>query len=468
MRGLQNNFLIIICGGMLLSWVYTWAAFIMPALGSQPFSLPDGALILALATVITMLHRGRGWRTASIIGIQVAGFTFAVLRMVYVHFEWSHSFWSRDWIIKFLSQQHSPMEWVLIVLILFWAAALWISGIKLVHRDPDRFTISSRFDIGAAAFLFLLLFRLTMMVKGATISHGGNSELAFLAFFVFGLLGLGIARYGDTGEKAYISTYGGIGVVLSFVILVLLFGGGLVILFLPSLMSAAEIGNDLLKAVARPVVPVVITVLRLLLVKGCRLAPEKYDPSSPQDAGPKFSAPSGSEGGLLQDILTWSFLVLLGVLAMIILVTAAYYLIRWLASRRPVDKNKLSIWQVVLQWISLFKVLLLSFLARVMRKTQRHQGAGYQYALLLRWGSHCGLPRTPNETPLEYGSRLAQQFPGLRNEIILIVDLFNQTVYGVIDPEAEQLTTARLAWYRLRSPLLWPVRLKTWFLSPAV
>jgi hypothetical protein len=153
MRGSRNGLLIIVSGGMFLSWVYAWAAFIMPLLDVRPFSLPDGALVLALAATITMLHRGRGWRIVSIIGLQVVGFVFATLRMVYGHFEWSYSFWSGDWVLTFLAQQHSLLEWTIIVLILFWAVFLWIGGIKLVLKSPDEEAIGSRFDLGAAAFL---------------------------------------------------------------------------------------------------------------------------------------------------------------------------------------------------------------------------------------------------------------------------------------------------------------------------
>jgi len=209
-----------------------------------------------------------------------------------------------------------------------------------------------------------------------------------------------------------------------------------VILFLPSLMSTAEMGNDLLKSIARPVAPVLITILRFFLLKGCRRMALDEDKSLvPKDANPELSATAGNEGGLLQDILQWSFLGLLGAVAIIILGIAGYYLIRWLAWRRPAKKNKLSIWHVLLQWISMFIALFNSFAARITRKPFNRRGAGHLYTRLLRWGSHCGIRHVPVETPREYGSRLIQQFPTLRNEITLIVDLFNQTVYGLIEPE---------------------------------
>ena len=469
MRESRNGFLIVICDGMLLSWVYAWASFIMPMAGRRPFPLPDGALILALATMIILLHRRRGWRLISIIGLHAVGFLLAAVRMVYVHFEWSHSFWSREWVVTMLAQQPTVQEWFILLLILFWAIVLWIGGIKIALKSTDRFTICSRFDLGAAVFLLLLLIQLVMLGKGVALNHGSNSELSFLAFFALGLLGLGMVRYEDTVERGYIATYRGIGMILSFVIFVLLLGGGLVILFLPALIGAAELGHGLLKAVAEPALPIVVTVLRFVLVKGCRRAREDAPSAKPEGtAGPDLSLEGDSGGGFLEAIMVWGFAALGGVLALAVLALATWYLIRWLASRRPEGENTLSIGEIFLRWISLVKTLLLSFLTRVPRRRHGKRGAGYHYAMLLRWGSHCGLPHLPNETPLEYGSRLLQHFPMLNKDIPLIIDLFNQNVYGVIDPDLKQLVAARLAVRRLRSPLIWPARVKTWILSPGV
>jgi hypothetical protein len=468
MKGSRHGLLIIVSGGLLLSWVYAWAAFVMPFLDTRPFSLMDGVLVLVLAATITKLPRGRGWRIVSIIGLQIVGFVFATLRMIYGHFEWSYSFWSRDWVSTFLAQQHSLLEWTIIILILFWTLSLWIGGIKLVLKSPDEETIGSRFDLGVAAFLLLLLIRLMMIVKGVAVGHDEGLVLSFLAFFVFGILGLGMVRYADSAERTYIATYRGIGVILSFTVFVLLFGGGLVILFLRSLMSAAELGQDVLKAAAKSVVPLLTTVIRFILVKGCRIAPDNNSSAKPQNAGPELPVSNGSEVEFLAQILTWIVTGLGSVIALIFLVLLVWYLTRWLASRRPTDENKPSIWHVILQWLSLFKALLISSIAIINRKRRRHQGAGYFFARLLRWGAHCGLPRIPNETPLEYGSRLGKEFPNLGNEITSIIDLFNRTVYGVMDLNLQRLATARLAWYRLRSPLLWAARLKTWFISSGV
>lgn len=67
---------------------------------------------------------------------------------------------------------------------------------------------------------------------------------------------------------------------------------------------------------------------------------------------------------------------------------------------------------------------------------------------------------------MEYGLRLKYQFPSLRKEIDLIIKAFNQEVYGEIILNDQQWTEAESAWRKLRSPLHWPLRLKTWFFEP--
>jgi hypothetical protein len=468
MRGSRNGLLAVLSEGMLLSWVYAWASFVMPMAGCRPFPLVDGALILALATLVGSLHRGRGWRVISIIALHATGFLLAALRMIYVHFEWSHSFWSREWVATMLATERTVPEWFLLLLILLWAVVLWIGGIRIALKSMDRPAFCSRFDLGAALFLLLLLIQLIMLGKGEPLNPVRNGKLSFLAFFVLGLLGLGVARIEEPAEKSYVAAYRGIGVILSFVVFVLLFGGGLVILFLPALMDAAELGHRVLKAVAEPTLPVVISVLRFVLVSGCQKTREDPPSAKPKDSGLDLPAAGGGEGGILEQIMVWGFATLGILLGLAMLSLGTWYLIRWLSSRRPGGGKPLGLWDFLLRWIGLCRALLASLLAGMMPRRRGPRGAGYHYALLLRWGSHCGLAHVPNETPLEYGSRLLRHFPMLSHEIAVIVDLFNQAVYGDVDPDAEQLTTARHACRRLRSPFLWPSRIRTWFVSPGV
>lgn len=462
----RAGFLMIACGAMLLCWVHAWAAFVMPTLGYRPFSLIEGAVILALAATVTRLHRGRGWRMIWIIGVQTLGVTWAALWMVHSRFEWPASFWSMGWVAPFVAQAHGLVEWMAILLVLFWAAVLWIGGIKLALKRPDRLTMASRFDLGTAAFLALLLIRLLMIAKGVAINQGELRDMSFIAFFMFGLLAMGMAGRGDPGKKDYVTTYRGAGAILGFTFLVLLLGGGLLVLFLPSFMRAAELGHDVLKAAAKPVVPVLIGMLRFVLVRGCHMAPEKSRSSGGDQTDPLLLTEAGKGTGLLHDILKWGALGLGCVILLSIIGFISYYLIRWLLSRKEAGPERSSLWERLMRWMSTLSDVIRAFFGDMTRKRGKQGPVVSLYTRLLRWGAGCGLPHMPVETPLEYGKRLSYQFPGLTSDITLIVERFSQSVYGGVSHDKNELDRLRLAWQRLRSPRHWPARFKTWFLSP--
>jgi len=67
-----------------------------------------------------------------------------------------------------------------------------------------------------------------------------------------------------------------------------------------------------------------------------------------------------------------------------------------------------------------------------------------------------------NETPAEYGQRLARRFPVLGDEISSIIGVFNREVYGEFALDEPQLIPARSARRRLSSPIFWFLRLKAW------
>ena len=73
-----------------------------------------------------------------------------------------------------------------------------------------------------------------------------------------------MVRMESAAPKAFLPGYRGMGVIVSFFAVVLLGAGGLVLFFLPGLTAAAQIGYRALKVVGRPLVPVLIAVLRFM------------------------------------------------------------------------------------------------------------------------------------------------------------------------------------------------------------
>ena len=455
------QFLVIV--GMELSWRYAWANFLTTSILSQLFPFPEAIGTFALASVLTLFSKGKGWRIVYILSIQVFGFILATLRIVYAFNTWSYSFLNHTWLIEFFNTPRGPLEWLNLILVLFLTLMFWVGGVTLARRSTAYSTLCSRFDLGIAAFALLFLTKFLLLVKGGIKIEDPLSQLLFFPFFIFSLLAIGLARNQTSAQKDFLPGYQGIGVILSFTVVVVLFGTALVLFFLPYLTLAAETGYSILKTAARPLGPVLVSILRFIFIRGA-IRPEKPSPPTKGSVGDLVSP--GESGGwmeLLEKIAVWIFGSLLGLILIIVSCVALFYLFRWLLSRTSVHQKKQGLWDSILSWIDGLRVFLVSCWKGIGKRVKGYKGAVQLYAALLHWGRHSGLPHFLNETPLEYGLRLKNRFPLLKREIALIIEAFNQQAFGEITLDEQQSAEAKSAWCRLRSPLHWFSRLKNWF-----
>ena len=466
MKKEQRGLLFLVIGGMELSWRYAWANFLTLSILSQPFRFPEAIVTFSMAFVLTLFSKGKGWRMVTILSIQVFGFVFAAMRIVYVFNPWSSSFLSQDWLIECFTTPRSPLEWFNLILILLLALMFWAGGVTFARRSIAYSTICSRFDLGVAAFFFLFLTQFILLVKGGFKIEDPISSLLIFPFFVFSLLAIGLVRDQTTPSKDFLPGFQGIGVILSFTVVVFLFGTGLVLFFLPTLTLAAETGYGILKTTAKPLGPVLVSILRFIFMHGA-IRPENPSPSAKEPIG-DLTSPVQSSGWteLLEKILAWVFGGLLGLIVLIVAAVALFFLFRWLLSRTSITQEKQGLWDSILSWIDELRIFVVSCWKWIIRKAKVYRGAAQLYMALLKWGCHSGLPHLLSETPIEYGLRLKNRFPSLKGEIGLIIEAFNQEVYGEIILSEQQWVEAMSAWRRLRSPLHWPSRLKNWFPQP--
>jgi hypothetical protein len=453
-------------GGMELSWRYGWAAFITAAIFQRPFPLPEAAVTFGLAAGLILISLERGWRVIWILGLQVLGLTLAALRMIYAFNFRSYPFFGREWIMDFFTGPRTHMEGFLLVLILFWTLFFWIGGVTFARRSTAYLTISSRFDLGAGAFFLLLLAGLVLRVRGGLEVQGVKTEFLVLTFFIFGLLAMGLGRSRGDARRSYLSGYRNLGVLLGFSTVIVLLGTGLFLLFLPYLTLAAETGYRVIKSVAEPLTPVLIAVLRFLLVSG-RVRPA--GPAGGTGGKDEFLIPPVERSWwaeLLEKFMGWG---LVGLTVLVVALSAGlglWALTRWLLSRTPGGERKTDSRNLFAFWVAGLRAFLLFCREKAIWGLKGARRAVQIYSLLLRWGRHSGIPPFPTETPTEYGVRLKHRFPVVRKEIEVIIEAFNEEVYGERVLSAKRLKPAQLAWGRLRSPLHWPARLRSWFFSP--
>jgi hypothetical protein len=138
-------------------------------------------------------------------------------------------------------------------------------------------------------------------------------------------------------------------------------------------------------------------------------------------------------------------------------------LIRWLLKRNTTDETKPPSSAWLLKLLSLFKTIPQGVWNRVLYLLRGVDSAASVSAGVLRWGRRSGLPPVPSETPGEYGIRLKQQFPKLKEEIEMIIEAFNREVYGKIMIEQQSLSGISSALSRRRNPRHWTSRLRGWF-----
>jgi hypothetical protein len=467
MKREKGAFLFLVIGGMELSWLYAWATFLTTSILNRSFPFSEAIGTFVLAAALTLLSNGKGWRIVYIMITQVFGFALAALRIVYVFNSWSYSFLSQTWLIEFFNTPRGPLEWFDLILVLFLALMLWVAGVTLARRSTAYSTLCSRFDLGIAAFALLFLTKFLLLVKGGIQIQDPISQLFLFPFFVFGLLAIGLVRNRSSTQRDFLPGYQGIGMILSFTVVVVLFGTGLVLFFLPYLTLAAETGYGILKTAAKPLGPILVNVLRFIFLHGS-LQPEKPFPPT-KGSIRDFAPPTESSWWieLLEKIVAWVFGGLLGLIVLIICGLTLFFLFRWLFSRTPLVQRRQGTRHPILWWIERLRVFLLSRWKWMIRRVKGHKGAVQLFTAVLSWGRHSGLPHFLSETPMEYGLRLKKQFPSLKKEIESIIAAFNQEVYGEIILDEKQWAIAESAWRRLRSPFRWPSRLKSWLLRPA-
>jgi hypothetical protein len=275
-------------------------------------------------------------------------------------------------------------------------------------------------------------------------------------------LAIGLVKNRSIDPKDFLPGYQGIGVILSFAVVILLFGTGLVFLFLPYLTLAAETGYSILKTVSRPIGSLLLIILRFIF--GGNFTLSEKPPVKKKEI---IEAVSQGEHRwwveLLGKILAWGVWILLGAVFLFLLIVALYYFYQWLLSRTPIDQEKPSPRRLMALWVERLRLFLHSCWRWLVRKMKGYRGAIQLYTALRSWGRRSALRHIPSETPTEYGLRLKHRFPIVGGEIGSIVEAFNQQVYGEIILTDHQLSVAQSAWRKLRSPVHWPLRLSAWF-----
>jgi hypothetical protein len=466
-NGKSGGLLFLAAGGMELSWRLAVANFMTISLLNRPFPLKGAIGTFVVGAFLSLGLRRRGWRVICVLGLHLAGFGLTTLGAVYAFYALPGPFFDPGWVITFFSSPRGFLEWLELILVLSGVLLFWLGGSGLIRRAASYVALCSRFDLGVGAFALIFFIKLLVVIKAAAPIEETVSLWSLIPFFVFGLLAIGLARNRSREGKAFLSGYQGFGVTMVFTLGVLMVGVGVVSLFFPYLRLSAEMGYTALTKTAAPLAPFLIRFLRFIFGPGIRRAAET---SAPSGGLTEYGTPQTSgEGGsaLLQHAALWVFAGL-GILVLIVTLTVGLrYLFRWLLRRTPEHSGPGREESLLLFWYGRWRRFMTLFWMRIYELYGGYKEAISIFRAFLRWGRYSGLPRCTDETPREYGERLKRRFPEVAEEIGAIVGAFNLEFYGGAHLDTLEIGRTRLALSRLRSPLLWPSRLRSRILQIA-
>jgi len=449
-------------GGMELSWRCAWATFLTISIVHRPFPLPEAIGTFLLSAALMLVVRGAGLRVVTLLGIHILGFLLAASRIVYTFNYRAYPYFSKEWLLAFMGRTRDSLEWLILVIILILALLFWLAGAALARKPTTYRTTCTRFDYGVAAFFLLFIIKSFLLVKAGIEVKDSAPVLLLFPFFIFSLLAIGLVKIRSSERRDFLAGYRGIGVLVSFTLVVIAFGAGLVLYFMSYLSAAAEAGYGVLKSAAGPLGPVLVRIL--LFIFGRPPQPEPVFPTTDRDEAQYL--PSGESswwGELVQAILGWGLLGLGLLIALIVCAVGTWFLLRWLLSRTSKAERKPVHWLQLFFWIKRLWAALNMGFKWVLQRLKGHRDAVQLYRAFLKWGRHSGLPHLLSETPDEYGLRLTNRFPVLAGDIRGVIEAFNLVVYGERVLDDMQITLARRAWKKLRRPRYWPARLKSWF-----
>jgi hypothetical protein len=343
---------------------------------------------------------------------------------------------------------------------------LWVGGFNLARRPKTYQRVGIRFDLGLTVLFALVLFSLMLGSERFGVAIDFQALRPMMAsFFCFGLLCLSLARVGDPVPRDIRPGYRGLGLVLTFLVIVLALAGGAIAFFMPHLTAAAESGYAAVKVVVRPLAPYLIAVLRFLLVG-------RRDQSTGGGSG--LDAPSDAAGSALAEhsswieavfqVVGWGMIGLISVAGIILAVYLAYRFFLRLMARTDASAPRIRLLDQTLDWLSRWAARAARWAVLVC--TRRSEPLEV-YVGLLKWGRRSGLPRQLGETPREYGRRLSAALPRAAAEIEAVIQCLELAVFAARPLARDELRELRQSWRHLARPGLWTYRMRLWLRGPS-
>ena len=430
----------------------------MGLVSDHRFPYLKALLVFLLALALTYQIDQRQWRRIYRVALQVGAMIVAGLLLIHTYIYSHLSLLNWTWLTAIFSRHNSLEDWLIICMTMVWVATFWVSGIKLAGRPANYWFVCRRFDFGVLMFLGFLIFKIGLTYNGITVQEHTSGWL-ILTFLVFGLLAIGLARNHHTVRTTYLAGYRTVGVLLSFIFIMVVATISFSSLLWPFFESTAEMGYDLLQAGLGPIAPYVVGALTLIFRGSMKSLQETTADNEYTAAG--ISPVDGGGSDILGLLLWVIFGGLLVLCALGIVAFGIWRLVRWLLSVKNTGKEDNNNSIGIFAWLKEIPGILIFIWDWIDQVLRRKTEITEVYNALLRWGYYSGFKHGADETPSEYCRRLSLSFPDLHKDLTLITDLFHQRIYAEKLITQDQFQLAEQALKQIRSPFHWPVRLRS-------
>lgn len=466
MKSPKQTLLFLTSAGMEITWRYAWSSFLTLAIIHRPFPLPLGLGAFGTAVFFTRLSLNRNWRRLQAAILHIVGCTLAALLLIHRLFFREATLFNSAWVADLIRQLKIPQQWFILLPVLFCLLLFWLGGRTSEKTPREYFPVCLQFDKGLGAFFLIFLIKFLVQEKGGLRLEDPVSRLLAIAFLLFGLLSIGLARGRDDAKKSFLAGYHGIGIILGFAVISVLCGAALILLTFPYLTQMADSANLVLQKAAAPLGPIIVRILRFIFARSKFQIETGGSGTTAAGVSDALPASTGGWGEYLLLAIGWGLIGILGLAAIGLFGYLIHYIIRWLLKRPSQGEASVQSANWLAKLLSLLIVFPRSVWRRAMYLLRGADSAASVYGRILRWGRRSGLPPVPSETPGEYGRRLMHHFPTLAEEVKIIIETFNHEIYGEIATGDQSLSSIRSALGRMRSPRHWPSRISGWFAQP--
>ncbi len=439
------------------TWLYALTVFSAVSLGGHPLTVIPLLIVFIFAAMMTHLMHGKGLRIITVGLAGALGLAISLILAAYLISGSGRTILDYIWLKEFFLAPHRAIDWLRTISVLFWTAAIWFAGIFFALRPLGHERVSSRFDVGLAAFLCLFLLKFVIEMKGGAKIHDNLMLACACVFFFFGLLAIGITRASGPENARIVDGRRKVGIMFGFIGAVFLSVIGLVVFLRQPLAQAAGMGYSILTKAGSSAGSIFVQFIRFLYL------PKQMKIKEP---------PSGGQGSIFDHLssgaaspwtetvgraLTWLFGTFMGIMIVMVITAGIIAIVRWLMARtarhdrtaRLRCKSPAARYRV--------KALIASLLKHL---KPRETAADY-YRAFKFWSLLSGIRKRQNETPSEFSARIGKIFPAIAAETGFITYAFNREFYGNIRLTGEEMACVRSNWRKLKNPGLWPHRVRS-------